>query len=267
MTDWDPELYNRFRRYRAEPVEMIFARLALGSRERIIDLGCGSGENTIDLARRAQDGRVTGIDSSQAMIDHAMKLRDALDETLKRRVDFILDDLRNLSVDRDYTVAFSNAALQWVSDHPSVFASCHRALRAGGRLAVQMPANEEESAQATIRRMARESPWDAVLGMVETPSRQTVGRPEGYRAMLAEIGFVGVDCYYHTFHHQMRNASEVVEFCRATTLRPFMEKLPQQQHATFITELTRRLEDAYETRGPVMFNFRRMFIWARRPDG
>jgi trans-aconitate 2-methyltransferase len=267
MADWDPELYNRFRRYRAEPVEMIFARLALGSRARIIDLGCGSGENTIGLARRAQDGLVTGIDSSRAMIDRAMKLRDELDATLKRRVDFVLDDFRNFSADRDYTVVFSNAALQWVSDHRSVFASCYRALRASGRLVVQVPANEEESAQATIRRMASESPWYAVLGMINIPSRQTVGRPEGYRAMLAEIGFVDVDCYYHTFHHPMRNASEVVEFCRATALRPFMEKLPQEQHGTFIAELTSRLEDSYKTRGPVVFNFRRMFIWARRPDG
>ena len=56
MTDWDPELYNRFRRYRAEPFEAILQRLELGAGERIVDLGCGSGENTVELARRGAHG-------------------------------------------------------------------------------------------------------------------------------------------------------------------------------------------------------------------
>jgi transcriptional regulator GlxA family with amidase domain len=34
MADWDPELYNRFRRYRAEPVEHILSRLQLGDAEK-----------------------------------------------------------------------------------------------------------------------------------------------------------------------------------------------------------------------------------------
>jgi trans-aconitate methyltransferase len=37
MADWDPELYNRFRRYRAEPVEHILSRLQLADNELIID--------------------------------------------------------------------------------------------------------------------------------------------------------------------------------------------------------------------------------------
>ncbi|MGO9268502.1 MAG: hypothetical protein ACLQBA_27050 [Candidatus Binataceae bacterium] len=53
MSDWDPEFYNRFRRYRAEPFELILARLAVRPDDTIVDLGCGSGENTIELARRA----------------------------------------------------------------------------------------------------------------------------------------------------------------------------------------------------------------------
>jgi len=43
MADWNPELYNRFRRYRAEPVEHILSRLEIAADERMIDLGCGPG--------------------------------------------------------------------------------------------------------------------------------------------------------------------------------------------------------------------------------
>ena len=66
MADWDPELYNRFRRYRAEPVEHILSRLELADNEAIVDLGCGSGEHTIELARRSPHGSARGIDGSPA---------------------------------------------------------------------------------------------------------------------------------------------------------------------------------------------------------
>jgi trans-aconitate methyltransferase len=49
-------------------------------------------------------------------------------------------------------------------------------------------------------------------------------------------------------------------------LRHFLEVLPASRHDEFIAELTRRLEDAYGTRAPLIFHFRRLFLWARRPD-
>ena len=76
--DWEPELYNRFRRYRAEPFQAILARLQLDPDETIVDLGCGSGENTVELARMAPRGQALGIDSSPAMIARADAAKRAL---------------------------------------------------------------------------------------------------------------------------------------------------------------------------------------------
>jgi trans-aconitate 2-methyltransferase len=265
MADWDPELYNRFRQYRAEPVEMLIQPLALGAGERIIDLGCGSGENTIELARRSEGSVVEGLDSSPAMIDRATRLLAGLDPAMRSRLLFTLRDIRDFNAADKYTVVFSNAALQWVPDHARVLASCYRALAPGGRLAVQMPANEHETAQATIHRMAAEPPWSEWLSSVRTPSDRTVRPPEEYAALLAEIGYADIDCRYHEFRHPMGSAAEVVEFSRATALRPFLDRLPVERRETFLGELTGRLEDAYGARGPLTFNFRRLFIWGRRP--
>jgi trans-aconitate 2-methyltransferase len=264
MADWDPELYNRFRQYRAEPVQMMIEWLVLGRDERIIDLGCGSGENTIELARRAEAAVVEGVDSSPAMIDRATKLRAGLDPATGGRVTFTIGDMRDFSASNEYTVVFSNAALQWVRDHSRVLTACYRALRPGGRLAVQVPANEHETAQATMHAMAAEAPWREWLASVRTPSDRSVRAPDEYAAILAEIGYADIDCHYHEFHHPMNDAGEVVEFSRATSLRPFLARLPPQRHEAFIAELTRRLEDAYGTRGPLTFHFRRLFIWGRR---
>ncbi|HJU27793.1 MAG TPA: methyltransferase domain-containing protein, partial [Candidatus Binataceae bacterium] len=264
MADWEPELYNRFRRYRAEPVDMMIARLALGREERIVDLGCGSGENTIELARRAESAVVEGTDSSPAMIERACALRAELGPGLARRVSFALGDMRDVSAEGKYDVVFSNAALQWVSDQSHVLAACYRALKPYGRLAAQVPANQHETAQSTIHAMAAEEPWREWLAAVRTPSDNNVREPAQYAAMLAEIGFAEIDCHYHEFHHAMNSAADVVEFSRATVLRPFLERLPADRRDAFIAALTVRLEKAYGARGPLTFNFRRLFIWGRR---
>src|SRR5260370_40859568 len=100
MADWDPELYNRFRRYRAEPVAHILSRLRLADDDKIIGLGCGSGENTLELARRIEHGTALGVDGSPAMIEAAGKLLDAEPAELKRRVSFELLDVPELRADR-----------------------------------------------------------------------------------------------------------------------------------------------------------------------
>jgi trans-aconitate 2-methyltransferase len=264
MADWDPELYHRFRRYRDEPVAMILARLPLASAVKIVDLGCGTGEHTVELARRSAAGAALGLDSSAAMIDRATTLRASLPEDLRTRVTFALGDFRDLDADREYDVVFSNAAFQWARDHRDLLVRCFRALRPGGSLAVQMPANERETAQATIRALANEAPWQATLGAIRTLSDATVRAPAEYQAMLAEIGFVDIDCLYHVFRHPMDSPAEVVEWSRATALRPYLDALPADRHDDFIAALTRSLEHGYGTCGPLIFEFRRLFLWARR---
>jgi trans-aconitate 2-methyltransferase len=263
MPDWDPELYNRFRRYRAEPFELILERLAVRSDDTIVDLGCGTGENTIELARRATDGRATGIDSSSAMIARAEALCAGLEPQFRRRLTFVEGDFREFAADREYSIVFSNAALQWTPNHREVLERWSRALQPGGRLVVQMPSNHEETAQATLGGLARDPAWRDLIGDLETPSR-VVESPEQYRAILVALGLVDVDCYYHTFHHPMESPAAIVEFSQSTTLRPFLARIPEARHGEFVAEFTRRLQAAYGTRGPLTFNFRRLFIWGRR---
>jgi trans-aconitate 2-methyltransferase len=264
MADWDPELYHRFRHYRDEPVAIILARLPLARAAKIVDLGCGTGEHTVELARRSAVGTALGLDSSAAMIDRATTLRAGLPGDLRARVTFTLGDFRDFDADRECDVVFSNAAFQWARDHHDLLMRCFRALRPGGSLAVQMPANERETAQATIHALANEAPWQASLGAIRTPSDATVRTPPEYQTMLAEIGFVDIDCHYQVFRHPMEGPAEVVEWSRATTLRPYLEALPADRHEDFIAALTRRLEHGYGTRGPLVFEFRRLFLWARR---
>jgi trans-aconitate 2-methyltransferase len=264
MADWNPELYNRFRQYREEPFIAILERLKLRGDETIVDLGCGSGENTVELARRTPLGHAVGIDSSAAMIEAANKVREGVEPEIRARLEFKLGDITAFSEAQKYSVVFSNAALQWVPGHREIFQHIFAALIPGGRVVVQMPKNDQETAQLTILQLASEPPWSEMLAKVTVPSRAVPG-PERYNTLLPELGFTEVDCYEHVFQHPMDSPRDVVDWSRATTLRPFLNALPSDQHDAFIDAVARRLARAYGTEGPLIFPFRRLFIWATRP--
>ncbi len=265
MADWDPELYNRFRRYRAEPVEHILSRLKFADHEIMVDLGCGSGENTLELGRRSAHGSARGIDGSPAMIEAARKLLDAEPEDLGRRVSFELLDVPKFQAERAFTLIFSNATFHWIPNQRALFAACFAALQPGGRIVVQIPANETETAKVELGRLAREEPWCSMLSGRERAFREDP--PEKYATMLAELGYDRVDCYHLTFHHPMDHPAEVVQWYRSTGLRPFMDAIPKNRHDEFLDSLTTRLNSAYGASGPLTFDFKRLFIWGSRPAG
>jgi trans-aconitate 2-methyltransferase len=263
MADWDPELYNRFRRYRAEPVEHILSRLQLSDAEKIIDLGCGSGENTLELARRSPGGVVLGVDGSPAMIEAARKMLECEPDQLRYRVTFAILNVAEFHADRAYSMIFSNATFQWISNHRALFAACFDALRPDGQIVVQMPANETETAKMEIGRLARETPWNTMLGGRDRAFHEQP--PEHYAAMLSQLGYDRIDCYHLTFHHPMDRPADVVQWYRSTGLRPFLDALPKSYHDEFLAQVMDRLNSAYGTTGPMTFNFKRLFIWGRRP--
>jgi trans-aconitate 2-methyltransferase len=65
----------------------------------------------------------------------------------------------------------------------------------------------------------------------------------------------------------MESPAKIVEWVRATGLKPFIDPLPEAERASFLTEYERRIAHAYPPRadGRLLLAFPRMFIVARRP--
>lgn len=71
MSDWNPSLYLHFSAERSRPAVELLARVPLENVEYVADLGCGPGNSTALLQQRWPAARITGIDSSPAMIAEA----------------------------------------------------------------------------------------------------------------------------------------------------------------------------------------------------
>ena len=96
--------------------------------ERILDLGCGTGELSAQIA--AAGAGVLGVDTSAGMIAAARERHSGL---LATDLTFEVGDAHRLAFRQDFDAVFSNAALHWMSPLLGVFAGVRMALNPGGR--------------------------------------------------------------------------------------------------------------------------------------
>ncbi|EEY8605753.1 methyltransferase domain-containing protein, partial [Escherichia coli] len=113
MSDWNPSLYLHFAAERSRPAVELLARVPLENIKYVADLGCGPGNSTALLHQRWPAARITGIDSSPAMIAEA---RSALPDC-----QFVEADIRNWQPEQALDLIFANASLQWLPDHYELF--------------------------------------------------------------------------------------------------------------------------------------------------
>ncbi|SPE40668.1 Methyltransferase type 11 [Candidatus Sulfopaludibacter sp. SbA3] len=102
--------------------------LAPRAGERILDVGCGTGQLTAEIA--AAGAVVTGIDSSEAMVEQARRNAPGLD--------FEVHDVCRLPYREEFDAVFSNAVLHWVPQAEEAAAAMARSLKPGGRLVVEL---------------------------------------------------------------------------------------------------------------------------------
>ncbi len=125
MQNWDPDRYAENVRFVSELGQGVVELLAPLPGERILDLGCGDGVLTKQLAARGCD--VLGVDGSREMIEAACA----------QGVEARVMDGQELSFENEFDAVFSNAALHWMKRPDEVLEGVARALRPGGRFVAE----------------------------------------------------------------------------------------------------------------------------------
>jgi len=124
---WDAELYDAKHAFVWEKARSLLAWLEPRSGEQILDLGCGTGQLSSEIA--ASGARVTGVDRSPEMVAEARKKFPALL--------FAVGDARALPFTEAFDAIFSNAMLHWIPEAEPVVQGISRALKPGGRFVAE----------------------------------------------------------------------------------------------------------------------------------
>jgi trans-aconitate 2-methyltransferase len=260
MSDWNDTLYLRFGDQRTRAAVDLLARVRPEPAEavhRVVDLGCGPGNSTALLAARWPQARITGVDSSPAMLQAA---RRALPE-----LDWVEADVSTWQATpgEPVDVLFANAVLQWLPDHARLLPRLLRQVRPGGVLAVQMPANRDEPSHRWMRELP--GPWSDRLGAAAEAMNHVL-EPAAYFDLLAPLA-ADIDLWETRYEQVMADANAIVDWVRATGLRPFLDALSDDaERAAYLAAYLERIEAAYPARvdGRRLFRFPRRFLVVRR---
>lgn len=252
---WDPDQYAKFAGPRLQPgldlINHLPTDLMAG---RIVDLGCGTGSLTARLASRFAGATVTGIDHSPEMLATA---RAAFPGMTWQQA-----DIAQWRAEAPVDLVYSNAALHWLDDHGALLERIVDQVAPGGVLAVQMPDSFDEPAHTLIRDIAAEAPFAGRIKPLTAP----VWPAERYYDLLAGMG-MAVDLWQTVYHHVLTGQRPVVEWGKATSLRPVFNALEGDELAEFIDRYADRIDQAYPRRpdGTVIYPFARLFFVAVKP--
>jgi trans-aconitate 2-methyltransferase len=258
VIDWNPEQYRRFAAERAQPFLDLLARISAGSIERAVDLGCGPGEFTALAAQQLEVAEMVGIDNSSAMLDRAAA-------HVSHRVRFEFGDIAEWTSSEDHDLILAAASLQWVPDHADVIARWAAALRPGGQLAIQVPANADMPSHRVAREVAEREPYLPMFGAdgpPVDPVQAYVLRPEEYAQILYELGFEQ-HVRLQVYPHVLPSTRHVVEWVRGTMLTRFEKRLDPDAFESFVADYETELRRVLGDHQPHFFPFRRILMWGR----
>jgi trans-aconitate 2-methyltransferase len=251
---WDPAQYNRFAAEREQPFWDLVRLVERVSAARVVDLGCGDGRLTATLGEALGAQAVLGVDSSEAMIANA--LTHATDQ-----VRFEIADIATWEQDESFDIVFANASLQWVPDHRAVLRRWTSALRPGGQLVVQVPANADHPSHRVADKLGHEILPDPPPDVVA----ENVLAPETYAALLDDLGFAEQQVRLQVYAHRLSSSDDVVEWMKGTSLTRFKEPLGDVGWDHFVSIYRERLISELGDRSPYLYPFKRILMWARRP--
>jgi trans-aconitate 2-methyltransferase len=177
---------------------------------------------------------------------------------------WMLADAASWQADVPFDLVFSNAALQWIPNHASVFTHLMAQVAPNGALAVQVPAHYQSPLYQVTLEVAHDSTW---WRLMDEPQRAlTYETPSFYYAVLQPFA-ADVDMWESEYYHIVDNPQAIVTWYRGTGLRPFLEALEtDEQRQQFEQLVLEGYTRAYppQADGRILFPFRRLFMVAYR---
>lgn len=250
---WDPDRYHQFQSQRSAPFEDLLSLVKVRPSMRVVDLGCGTGELTRRLADSLPESDLLGLDNSTEMLDRAAPYA-------RPGLRFEYGDQAALT--GAFDLIFSNAALQWSEDHPTLLSHLYECLTPGGQLAVQVPSNHTHISHRIIREVAAQEPFHTALnGFV----RQAPVLPiEDYARLLFELGAQDILVFEKVYPHILEDSDAVVDWISGTALVPYFERLDEVTKQAFTRAIRVRMKEELPAQ-PVFYPFKRTLFSAVKP--
>jgi trans-aconitate methyltransferase len=259
---WDAKDYAKNSQNQYQWAKELFPKLKLTRNENLLDIGCGDGKITAELAKCIPNGLVVGIDSSAQMIKLSQNTFPKRDYP---NLSFQVMDTRKLIFQNEFDIIFSNAVLHWIVDQKAVLQGVQRSLKTGGKLLFQMAGKgNAQAVLGILNNLLDEELWKEFFEGFVFP--YGFFSAEEYAAFLVEAGLKPLRM--ELFSNDMKHAGEegLAGWIRTTWL-PYTERLPIEKREMFVNEIVKRYRKNHpiDADGIVHLGMMRLEVEAYKP--
>ena len=250
--DWNPDLYLKFRNERTQPSVDLISKINIGFQPKsILDIGCGPGNSSQALLQRWPDAKLTGVDNSEKMIEKAKNSYP--DNT------WIIADASKYTSSDKFDIVFSNATIQWIPHHETLFKKLYGFVNQSGVLAISVPRFDEMLISKIIQKIANKEKWkNATKGCAEAFTRYDYK----FYYDLISTSYQTIELWQTDYIHALESQSAIVEWTSSTGMKPYLDRLTDQEKLQFEDEVLSEIKIDYpvQTNGKVLFLFKRLFM-------
>jgi trans-aconitate 2-methyltransferase len=246
---WNTALYDGKNAFVWKHGTGVVELLAPQSGERILDLGCGTGHLTNQIA--AHGSEVIGIDKSQSMIEEARRLYPDLR--------FEIADATNFHFDQPFDAVFSNAAIHWMTDQRAVARCVWEALETGGRFVAEFGGKGNIRAIRTALSLAVEAAGETINAEPFARYYPSIGE---YSTLLEAQGFRVTFATHFDRPTKLDEGEKGLRNWLLTFTDNVIESLPEHKRDGVIAQVERELKPALFRDSSWFADYRRIRITA-----
>ncbi len=263
MTEWDPTEYSRQSALQEAMAEEVLALLDLKGSERVLDVGCGDGRITAEIATRVPQGAVVGVDASQDMISFASS---HFGPAARPNLRFQVADAHRLPFRNEFNLVVSFNALHWVTEQDAALQSIRSAMVSDALALLRLvPAGARKSLEDVVEETRRSSKWRAHFSDFRAPYLHLT--PEQYAATAERNGLRVLRIHAEAKAWNFNSRSAFFAFC-SVGLVEWTRRLPQTERPEFINAVLDRYQAVAADRSGEenTFKFYQMDISLRAAD-
>ncbi len=192
--------------------------------EQVLDIGCGDGRITAEIAKLVPQGNAIGVDASENMIQTAQ-------ETYKEihNLKFEQADATQYHPDTKFDLIVSFSALHWMPDQLAIFQNIYAMLNDGGKVLIRTAGGESPQ----IKEIFTKDSWVKKFGK-KRGNFQAKSADE-YAAMLHQCGFKNIQAITLQASTEYESSEKLLQWLMAWV--PYATGLPQDEDLEFAQDI------------------------------
>ncbi len=234
MTEWNAPGYAKVATLQEAMAAQVLSLLHLAGRERVLDLGCGNGKVTAEIAARVPDGSVVGVDASAEMVAFASEQFGSAHRNLR----FQTGDIRQLPFREEFDLVVSFNALHWIPEQGEALRSIRSAMKPDAMAQLRLvPAGERKSLENVLEETRISPRWSPYFQQFHDPYLHLT--PEQYGELAEQTGFQVRRIHTEDQAWDFKSRAAFEAFGSVTFVE-WTKFLPSEEKAAFITDVLDR---------------------------